>query len=532
MAVDFEKVQKAFTDLNIWFKINNDESITLADMPELIRLRWSYFRDNWNFISQRYASAVSTYRDPDKLANEIVIFTDFINSQRNSKVKKNPFDSSDILYRFYSIFDNTPVDSVALTFDERNTVNNKTRTIRSFTRRDFLNIRSQFQAERDAIADRVGASDPDYNKSFSRSSQTARVDIKNKDVNKMYEIQQTIKAVDFILANSFSLESAVIDPFALARANANNNEINIGTYSSGTLTKLNYKEDLQALAKRTLGDPDKWIDIAIANGLKAPYIDEVGEKIPLISNANGNQINIAQISNDSFNIDKMFIGQIVLLKSNTQTFPEQRTILNIKEIPISGEIVIDLSGERDLQRYQIPDDAHIRIYKPNTVNSSFYILIPSTEPLGEFDKKETPWFLKGDDAVAKRQRVDLNINTDGDINLNSTGDLQLSYSLDNAIQAIKLKLMIELGELRRHSDFGLVNIYGQTNNNVEDVRSSLVNSISTSIDEDPRFDGIEDLNIVYNNSLDKNAPSYFSITIVVRLAGTDNLVPITFTVNT
>ena len=532
MAVDFEKAQKAFTDLNIWFKINNDEQITLADMPELIRLRWNYFRDNWNFISQQYVDAVSRYRDPDKLANEIIVFTEFINSQRNSKIKKNPFDSSDILYRFYSIFDNTPIDSVAMTLDERTTVNNKIEMIRSFTRRDFLSMRSEFQAERDAIADRVGASDPDYNKAFNRSSQASRVDIKNRDINKIYEIQQTIKAIDFILANSFSLESSVVDPFALARTNANNNEINIGSYVSGSLTRLNYGEDLQSLAKRTLGDPDKWIDIAIANGLKAPYIDEVGEKILLVSNASGNQINIPPISNNTFNIDKVFIGQIVLLKSDTQNFPEQRTILNIKEIPISGEIVIELSGEQDLSRYQVSDFAHIRIYKPNTVNSGFYILIPSTEPLSEFDKKETPWFLKGDDAVAKKQRVDLNINNDGDINLNSTGDLQLSYSLDNSIQAIKLKLMVELGELRRHSDFGLVNVYGETNNNIEDVRSTLINSISNSVSQDPRFDGIEDFNIVYNNSLDANTPSYFSITIVVRLAGTDNLVPITFTVNT
>ena len=531
MTAVFEPVV-SFTDLNIWFKINSDESITLADMPELIRLRWTYFRDNWSFIAPQYVDSISRYRDPDKLASEIVTFTDFINSQRNSKVKNNPFDSSDILYRFYAIFDSTPIDSIAMTLDERNTVNAKIQSVRSFTRKDFLNIRSEFQAERDAIADRVGASDADYNKAFDSSSQAARVDIKNKDINKMYDIQQTIKAIDFILANSFSLQSAVIDPFALARSNANNSEIDIGTYASGSLTKLNYGEDLQALAKRTLGNPDKWIDIAIANGLKAPYIDEVGEKIPLISNANGNQVNIASVTGGSFNIDKIFIGQVVLLKSNTQTFPEQRTILNIKEVPISGEIVIELSGERDLSRYQTSDAAHIRIYKPNTINSSFYVLIPSSEPLNEFDKKQMPWFLKGDDAVAKRQRVDLNINSDGDINLNSTGDLQLSYSLDNSIQAIKLKLMIELGELRRHDDFGLVNVYGQKNNNIDDVRSSLVNSITGSIGADPRFDGIEDLNITYNNSLDKNTPSYFSITIVVRLAGTDNLVPITFTVNT
>jgi hypothetical protein len=531
MAVDFEKTQDVFSDLNLWFKISENRSLTLTDMPELIRLRWAFFRDNWVYLLQKYVDSISTYQDPDRLKADIDSFTEFVMAQRDSKSKKNPFDSSDILYRFYTVFDITPVNIVALSYQERIDIDNKVKKISSFTRTDFLNMRDRLREERDSMADRVDTSDSDYNKIYDRSPQAARVDIKNKDVNKMYEVQKAIRVIDFILANSFSLQTSVVDPFALARANANNSEIDIGQYSSGSLTRLNYGEDLQSLAKRTLGNPDKWIDIAIANGLKAPYIDEIGEKIYLLSNASDNQINIGPSSNGTLNVDKIFIGQTVFIRSDSYNFPEQRSVLNIKQIPVSGEIIIELDGERDLVKYTTADDAYMRIYKPNTVNSSFYVLIPSLEPLNESESAITPWFLRTSDAVNRRQKVDINLNENGDINFNSTGDFQLSYGLDNSIQAIKLKVAIELGELRRHPQFGLPSVPGNTNASVEDVRTLLVNSISNSIQTDPRFDEIDTLNIVYNNSIDKFTPSYFSITLVVRLSGSDNLVPITFTVN-
>ena len=57
----------------------------------------------------------------------------------------------------------------------------------------------------------------------------------------MFELQESIKAVNFILANSFSLDTSAVDPFALARQNANNPDIDINDYFSGSLVKLNYQ---------------------------------------------------------------------------------------------------------------------------------------------------------------------------------------------------------------------------------------------------------------------------------------------------
>lgn len=532
MALDFETSIVALAQLDLWFRVNNDEDLFLSDVTGLVRLRWPYFRDNWEFLKESYIQKIGDYSDPQLLKTHIENFTEFVDSQRNSKSNKNPFDNADIIPRFYSIFDITPINSVGLSYEERQVVENKKNEVKLYTRGNFLAIRAQLQKERDQIADKVGTTDADYNRVFNRSPLTARVDVNNKDINKMYELQEAIKSVDFILANSFSLNTASIDPFALAKANANNPEIDIQTYASGNLVKLNYGEDLQALAERTLGDPNKWIDIAITNGLKPPYIDEVGERVFLISNASGNQVNISETdANNNLNIDKLSIGQIVLLQSNTQTFPEQRSIQNIRQVPVSGEIIIELAGESDLDRYKLDDSAYVRVFKQNTINSSFYIMIPSTQVLDDDAKSDTPWFLQGSDGVDKRQKVDLNLGDNGDLNFSSTGDLQLSYGISNAIQSLKLKMMVEAGELRRHPDFGLDPVIGLSNSDIVLIKKTLTDSINTMIRADERFAGIDSLDIEYGRTTQVNAASAFSVNLIVRLAGSGQLLPITFSIN-
>lgn len=532
MALDFENSLSSLANLNLWYKVTAGDELYLSDVPEIIRLRWPYFRDNWEFLKESYAANISQYSDPQLLKTHINSFTEFVSSQRNSVSTRNPFDNSSVISRFYAIFDNTLINSVRLSYEERLIVDNKVRDIKAYTRGNFLYIREQLQKERDEIADKVSTTDADYNRVFNRSAQTARVNVTNKDLNKMFELMEAIKSVDFILANSFSLESSAIDPFALAKSNANNPNIDIQTYFSGTLAKLNYGEDLQSLASRTLGSPDKWIDIAITNGLKPPYIDEVGEKILLISNASGNQINISETDVDNkLNIDKLSVGQIILLQSSTQTFPEQRTIQNIKQVPISGEIIIELEGEADLERYKLNENAHIRIFKPNTINSSFFIVIPSLERLDDNIKSDIPWFLQGSRGIEKRQKVDLNIDESGDLNFNSTGDLQLSYGVTNSVQAIRLKLSTEGGELKRHPEYGLANVSGLKNNDMATVRRILTDSMSKMISADERFANIETLDISYANNLDNVAATTINVNLVVKLAGSGQLLPITFSIN-
>lgn len=526
-----DKAFKGAANLSLWFKVRNGDELKLSDIPELIPLRWSYFRNNWEFIKPDIQSKVADYSDPDFLTEQIDKFSDFITKQRTISKNINPFSDGVIFNRYYAIFDNVAIESINLTNEEQRIVDAKIRDVQAWSKNEFLEIKRQLKEYRDRMADVTGLNDTDYNRVYSRNSIPTQVKATIVDGNLMATVQEDIKVVDFILANLFAVDSAV-DPFAIARANTNNPDIEIGRYKSGQLVKIGYGEDLQSLANRYLGSPDAWIDIAIANGLKPPYIDEVGERLSLLSNGNGNQINIAATDiNGNLNIDKLYVNQVILLQSNVEVFAEQRTIINIRTIPVSGEIILELDGEPDLSKYRIVDEANIRVFKPNTTNSAFFILIPSQEPLPDERQDEVPWFMTKSAADERRAKIDLAIDDNGEINFNTNGDLKLSYGLENAIQAIKLKMITELGTLRYHPTFGLVNIVGTKNENIDDLKALLIDSINKQIEADSRFDRVENIDVRYLADGGTNqAVAAISITLSVRLAGGSTVIPISFTV--
>jgi len=316
----------SIADLNLWFKVQRNDAFTYADIPAIISLRWKYLRDNWEFIKTDVEDRIDFYAEPDALRLQIEDFTSFVNSQKYSK--NNPFERSNIITQYHAIFNSLLIDNINTSKAEQDLIDEEVARVAAFTRSNFEAIRTALITARDEQADLVDGADDDYNAIYSRSSIPAQIDPTIEIIDNMWTVQQTIIAVEFLLANSFSLKTVKIDPFALARQNANNPEFDITTYNSGRLVRFNYGEDLKQLAKRYFGDPDQWLEIAIANGLKAPYIDEVGMKVPLISNASGNQINVAQEDSEgNLNKNRLFIGQLVFLQSNTELFPEQRIII-------------------------------------------------------------------------------------------------------------------------------------------------------------------------------------------------------------
>ena len=297
--------------MNLWFKTKSNDDLFMSDVPSLLPLRWNYFKTSWEFIRPTLLNQVVQYENPDLFSQQIIDFSAFIESQRNSASKINPFSDAVVLNKYYTIFDNIAIESIELTNEERRLINSAVNKVKDFSKNDFLKIKKTLRDYRDRYADSVSLTDPDYNRALSNSPVPAQTNATITDINYMLQLQEGIKTVDFVLANYFANDSA-IDLFALARQNANNPDIDIGQYASGRLVKIEYGESLQSLANRYLGSPDKWLDIAIANGLKPPYIDEIGEKIPLISNGNGNLLNLSGTDfSGNLNIDKLYINQLI-----------------------------------------------------------------------------------------------------------------------------------------------------------------------------------------------------------------------------
>jgi len=516
----------SLSDLKIWFNDRSGTSSTLADMQEIIPLRWTYFRDNWEFIVTILKGKLASYSYPDLLDAQINKLSELIRIQRHTVERRvNPFSNKSILTTYYAVWENLSLAALPLTKEETQISTSKIEKIRRYTETDFRRIRSDLANGRDEIADTIGLSDTDYNATYFRSSVPQLRSARIKDIDDMRNFQNAIGSVDYILANIGSLQTTSIDPFALARANANNPDIAIQTGLSGQLVHMYFGDSLQTLAARFLGDSDRWLEIAIANGLRSPYIDEIGSTIPLIANGSGSQLNIARV--DGFgnpNIDKIYINQVIFLQSAVVKFSDQRSIISIKEIPISGEIVIELSGEPNLNIYQTIDSAHMRVFKPNTINSNFLVVIPSSNVVAA-NAKETPFFLASKGEDEKRAGIDLLVTEDGDLTFTASGDLQLSYGLANAQQAMKLKLTSEQGQSFRHPEFGMPSVMGQKITDPTVIKNQIITGIKDLVSTDSRFSRIETLNV----SVGQGSAI---ISLVVRLAGTGTLLPLSFTVNT
>lgn len=529
MAIINTETFQSSADLSLWYKLRSGDPLNLADLPEIIPLRWTYFRDMWSTLKLRLEQMALSNFDPDYFRFALGDLDTFIEQQRLSSQENNPFSGNSIYYRFYPIFDAVLVEHISLTYDERQIMDNKKARVQAFSKNDFLRIKKDITAYRDYLADTVGLADTDYNRIYGRSAVASQIAPSIMDLNLMLVLHNQIASVDFILANLFAV-NATIDPFALAKLNANNPDLDIGQYSSGYLVKLNYGEDLQGLATRYLGDPNKWLDIAIANGLREPYIDEVGEQLFFLSNGRVNQLNIQAVDvNGKANINKLYVNQLVFIQSNTAPFPSQRIITGIKEVPVSGEIIITVSGDENLDSYLLADQANIRVFKPSTINSYQFVLIPSQAPLDATRTDEVPWFQLSSSADEKKTKIDISVADSGSLQFTSGGDIALSYGLANAIQAVKLKLMTEEGTNRYHPQYGIVNLTGAPNISDTDIKNALIASINEEIQADPRFDRIESL------SVDRNASTTavgYDVNLVVRLMGSNTLIPISFTVNT
>lgn len=520
---------EASANLTLWLKMTSRDALTLADMPSIISMRWVYFRDNWHLLRQQLLNLAAGTNDPDYFRFALDDLTDFIDKQRTNNTDINPFAASSVYYRFLPVFENIRLDAITVTNDEQALITKKQLELKLYSKGNFLDIKKTLREFRDSLADSIGLSDPDYDAIYSRAPVRQQGAPSNADLNLMQVIQNQLSAVDFILSNLFAVDTA-IDPFALARQNANNPAIDIRQYQSGKLVKLNYGEDLPSLAKRYFGNPDRWVDIAIANGLKDPYVDEVGTELFFLTNGSGNQINLAATdTSGNDNLNRFYVNQAIRIQSSLYPFPTQRLITGIKQIPLSGEIILTVSGDSNMSLYTLTNNASIRIFKPNTVNSSQYVLIPSEQPLTNPRNEEIPWFMTGKATDEKNTKIDLAIDADGKLLNNSNGDLALSYGLDNAVQAIMAKMLTELGTNRRHPGFGLINLVGTPSTQGDGVKVALVKAINAQIAADSRFDRVQSLDVTKNLSSTGVA---YDITLVVKLAGSNTNLPITFTVNT
>lgn len=363
-----------------------------------------------------------------------------------------------------------------------------------------------FRSKRDYIA--KYAADVEKYLSESANSETG-IDTSNVEI--LYSLNETILSIDTLISAIESSSSVRENDYnAFYRDFAISNGIDFANSQSKFYVPFPFGSSLEVLALNYLGNQDRWIEIAALNGLKAPYIDEDGVEVRLTNSAIGNSITVSDISN-------LYIGQVVKVLSDTKK-PVVRKIRSIDQYSsIESIINFEPVGGESLSGYKASENARIKTFLPNTVNSLKLIAIPSQESPTINGKVRLGAQIEDLNGIARTAKTDFLLNSAGDIVFTTGGDVKTAEGLTNLIQAALIKLRTKPGFLVQHPEFGAAIDPGTPTSEID--LKAVYEFIQSSFAEDERFSGI------LSSQIEKVGNSV-TIKLLLGIAGSDSLLPL------
>lgn len=412
--------------------------------------------------------------------------------------------------RNYELMDQSPVYSLKLNNAQQAIVDDAIDEARSITVDDLKSFRATTLELALQLSNNFGAGDTYFSQIYNRASPTVRIQPMTLDeydlLKKLYDV---VQAYDILTATTEIDDRNKKTNMEYVAGLADLSGIDFEIPNSKILAPVPFGLSIEQISARYLGDPQRWIEIATLNNLRTPYIDENGFQLPLLSNATGRQITVSAVEN-------LYVGQRVVLRSSTQT-PSARRILGLDRLSDTS-FLITLDGEPDLDNYVTLDSAYLQAYLPGTVNSQQKIYIPSEIEVPN-DPNIIPPASTSSDPLVALSKVDWLLTENGDVAVNSFGDVRLAAGLTNIIQALKIKIATPRGSIMTHPSFGLGIRSGIMNTDLD--ISDVFNSLDKMIQEDPRYQGLETLQI------ELNGPT-LSLNMGVRVAGQQGVFPLNF----
>lgn len=412
---------------------------------------------------------------------------------------------------YYSLFSNidpssfrTPV-SLQLKMKEEET---KTK---SFSRKDFELRRDMVKSVLADFCESVGAGSSTYSKVFNITERGSSVTktASEDDYDIIFELNNAVMELNRLCVSS-KMDADSVSAIDYIAGLAKQSGIAFTTPQSKILVPLPYGHTLEQMAALYLGDANRWHEIATLNGLREPYIDEVGFDIPLSTNGSLNSIQVSNAAN-------LYTGQSVYISSTTQK-PEKRRITGINKISETVNVV-SLSGNADLDKFTVEAGSGLHTYLPDTANSQMSIYIPSKDAANEedFQAKAIPGIDYFDNLV-RVGGISLLLNQYNDIVFAPNGSTRLSVGMTNIIQKSRIALATPKGSLLQHKNYGLPVQAGMSTADVS--ANEILKSIKDMFSKDSSFSDVLSASVVKDGPVSR-------ITINVEVAGVSQVVPIT-----
>lgn len=253
-------------------------------------------------------------------------------------------------------------------------------------------------------------------------------------------------------------------------------------------------ETLQQIARVTLGDAERWIELAALNNLRYPYISEDPRDLLGYSLSEG-RLALAVIAGSNFAFVEGFdnppkAGQMLYFVSPTAAGGEA---VQITSVEVSSGLVQFQAAVRNnwpqgnpVAVYPDPADLKTKVLRPGDL-----LKLPSESNIQDFTLDRQEWeTLLGEDIA---------LDGNGQLIFDG-GDLATYSGVDNLVQQLQHRISTSYGELPYHKDYGseLPDALGETaspyfillakalvrESLLRDPRISDVNNISVRVDGD------------------------------------------------
>lgn len=384
--------------------------------------------------------------------------------------------------------------------------------VRSLTRLDFENMRDTANGVMADFADAVGAGNATFNTTYQRAARTTSKQPTPSDFKVLFALNRVVMEMNR-LAASGETNRTTLSSVDYVAGLAQRSGIAFRVPKSKFAIPFPYGNTLEQLATRYLGDPDRWLEIAALNGLRTPYVDELGFDLLLSTDGSGNQVVVADASN-------LFVGQQVWISSATKA----RTSRHITKIDVlnTTTAIITVDGDSDLGGFSTLAGAVLHAFLPGTVNSMMTIYIPSDADPANVDylTKAIPGLDVFDQLLAVGG-VDLLLTATNDLAITPDGDCRLAVGLANIIQTARIRLSVTQGSLNRHPSFGLPIKIGMSIADLD--ATALLKAVENLFNDDPTFTGVTSASVSI-------AGPATTIGFTLQVRGQSQLIPVTMNV--